>query len=212
MRKVILIITLTILMLLTCAHVGTASEDSPINYTAYRESWDTIVKSDESQRNCVDAAVLYARENPDWFFITMSPNPEFRHQPHMANYKIEGNKLIIHDELFNFDYEDTISENMVIPYYMLLPEKFDKAWEGETYIHFETNEDEITRTYISLSDNRDEFFDYNATSITEVVPVNAAVEENNTIVNTTVFSSNETTVSTGIGDVVIALIKSILPN
>lgn len=210
MRKSISLILLVTLVLST-VQVCSASNDNPINYTAYRESWDPVLKSDDTQGNCVDAAVMFARENPEWSFLTVAPDVEFRHQPHMVNYKIEGNLLKIHDELFKFNYEDIINESMTIPYHMLFPETFDEAWDGETYFNFVEDEEDIIRTYITLEDNRDEFFDYNATSITEVVPVNTTVDENSTTVNTTVSSSSETTVSAEIGDVVIALIKSILP-
>lgn len=159
MKKVSLILVL--ILFLSAVHISTASEDSPIDYEAYRKSWDPTLQSNKSQQNCVDNSILYARENTGWFFVTMSPDPNFRHQAHMANCKIEGNLLIIHDTSFQFHYEiEIVNKSITIPYHLVYPETFDKAWEGETYFHIYENEEDIVRRYITTIDNRNEFFDY----------------------------------------------------
>jgi hypothetical protein len=166
--KIILSLILAIIVV-SLLPIETVAEENTINYTAYRQSCDPIIRADTSQQNCLDEAVLFARNNSDYFFVIMSPDPEFRHQPHMANCQINGDTLIIYDIGFNFRYKITISnESMIIPYHLVFPESFDDAWGGETYLHFVRNETDIIRNYISITDNRNDYFDYENVSSLEV--------------------------------------------
>jgi hypothetical protein len=204
------------IIVLSLLPIGAAAEENTIDYDAYRASWD-LLQTDGNVRTCVENSVIYARNNTGYGFAIISPNPKFHHQPHMVNYKIEGDTFIIYDSSFSYRYQfDNFFPNASIfmPYHRVYPDIFDEQWDKEIFIYLMPTEKEIIRAFISLDDNRDEFFDYNATAIIEKVPITSTVEQNNTIVNTTVSSSNQSTTSdVGIYHVIIALIKNILyPN
>lgn len=155
----IFISALFILVLIFSVPCVSADEGS-IDYKTYRESWD-ILPADQNDWYCVQYSVNYARNNPGWKFLIISPSPDFRYHPHMLNYKIEGEILKIHDPTWGFSSDlEIVSEDMYVPHYLLDVENFDSRWTGPVYFYFTENESEIRQSFIRLSDNRDRYFDY----------------------------------------------------
>lgn len=149
-----------IALLLMISSLSTASAENEIDYDAYRNNLD-FLKEDKEDWVCVDHAVNYSRHNPEWGIVILSPSPHFNLQPHMTNYMIEGNTLLIHEAQVNHTYElKIVNGSMNIPYYEDFPDIFIKQWEGATYFHFIPDESDVIRVYVTLKDNRDEFFDY----------------------------------------------------
>ncbi|WP_292464337.1 hypothetical protein [Methanolobus sp.] len=140
--------------------VSAVSGENDIDYDTYRNSWD-LLNEDKNDWVCVDHAVNYSRHNPEWGIVIPSPSPRFSVQPHMTNYKINGNTLLIHEAQVNITYElEIVDGTMIVPYYDDFPGSFTRYWEGSTYFHFIPNETGVVRVYTVLKDNRDEFFDY----------------------------------------------------
>lgn len=147
-------------LLLAIMPSGIASAENNIDYAAYRENQD-FLKEDQNDWVCVDHAVNYSRHNPGWGVVIVSPSPRFSVQPHMTNYRIDGNTLLIHEAQVNKTYElRIVNGTMTIPYYEDFPGVFYQLWEGPTYFHFIPNETDVVRVYSILKDNRAEFFDY----------------------------------------------------
>jgi hypothetical protein len=169
-----------IVLLLMIVPVSSGSGENGIDYDTYRNSWD-LLNEDKDDWVCVDHAVNYSRHNPEWGMVILSPSPRFSVQPHMTNYKIDGNTLLIHEAQVNITYElEIVNGTMTVPYYEDFPGSFSKYWEGSTYFHFIPNETGVVRVYTVLKDNRDEFFDYgyispdNITNTTIELDYNAA--------------------------------------
>lgn len=148
------------ILLLIVAPVCASSAENSVDYAAYRNSWD-LLNENKDDWVCVDHAVNYSRNNPGWGMVILSPSPRFSVQPHMTNYRIDGNRLLIHEAQVNITYEMPIVDGpMRVPYYENFPGVFVKQWEGETYFHFIPDETGVVRVYTILRDNRNEFFDY----------------------------------------------------
>ena len=167
-----------IALFLLIAPVSIVSGESGVDYDAYKEKWDLLYE-DKNDWVCVDHAVNYARNNPGWGVVILSPSPVFRYQPHMANYKIDGNMLLIHEPQVNLTYElEIVNGSMTVPFYEDYPEDFSSQWARPTYFHFIPNETDVVRTYYSLQDNRDEFFDYENMSSYEPVNLTSELDDN----------------------------------
>ncbi|WP_406657319.1 hypothetical protein V7O62_01835 [Methanolobus sp. ZRKC2] len=166
-----------IALLLIIASIGTVSGENDIDYQAYMNNQD-FLKEDKNDWVCVDHAVNYSRNNPEWGMVILSPSPRFSLQPHMTNYKISGNTLFIHEAQVNRTYElEIVNGTMTVPYYEDFPEFFSRHWEGATYFHFIPDEEDVIRVYSVLNDNRVDFFDY--TNISQDETVNITVEHDN---------------------------------
>lgn len=175
---------------------GVSSGENGIDYDSYRNSWD-LLKENKDDWVCVDHAVNYSRNNPGWGMVILSPSPRFSVQPHMTNYMIDGNRLLIHEAQVNITYEIQIVDGpMTVPYYEDFPGIFSKQWEGETYFHFIPDETGVVRVYTILKDNRNEFFDY-AYVAEENLTNGTAGHEN---IPTSVLSENLSGNKTGITD------------
>lgn len=189
--------------------VSSVSGENEIDYNAYKNNWDLLYE-DENDWVCVDYAVNYSRNNPGWSMVILSPSPSFKFQPHMANYKITGSMLLIHEPQANLTYElEIVDGTMTVPYYDDFPGAFSSQWARGTYFHFIPNETDVVRTYVSLKDNRGDFFDYenmsrdditNITNITNVTvklddTVAAVVNGNNSssMINDTTIINDTTT-------------------
>ena len=158
--------------------ISIVSGENSVDYDAYKEKWDLLYE-DKNDWVCVDYAVNYARNNPGWNVVILSPSPAFRYQPHMANYKIDGNMLLIHEPQVNLTYKlEIVNGSITVPFYEDYPEDFSSQWARPTYFHFIPNETDVVRTYYSLQDNRDEFFDYENMGSYE--PVNLTSNINDT--------------------------------
>ena len=95
------------------------------------------VRPDKDTWTCYDHSIDYANNHDEWEVLTISHHRYFQGQSHMVNYRIEGNTMYIHDELYDID--------MVYHNFKHAPEFF----------HF-WNSDEIPkRNYYYLIDNRD---------------------------------------------------------
>lgn len=159
MRKEFTIICL-IALALSAFVLPTAASESTIDYEAYRASWD-ILASDESQYTCVDYAIVFSRENPGYGFLGISPDERFGVQPHMINYKLENDTLVLYDNTYSMRYEVenfSIDDQIYLPYHTLFPSVFDKEWEGEIYIYVMPDESKLIRTFYFLNENRDVLF------------------------------------------------------
>ena len=158
--------------------VSSGSGENGIDYDTYRNSWD-LLNEDKNDWVCVDHAVNYSRHNPGWGIVILSPSPRFSVQPHMTNYKIDGNKLLIHEAQVNITYElEIVNGTMTVPYYKNFPGSFSKYWEGSTYFHFIPNETGVVRVYTVLKDNRDEFFDYGYISQDNITNTTVELDDN----------------------------------
>ncbi|MCQ6963538.1 hypothetical protein [Methanolobus chelungpuianus] len=147
-------------LLLLIMPAGASSGENGIDYDSYRNSWD-LLKENKDDWVCVDHAVNYSRHNPGWGMVILSPSPRFSVQPHMTNYMIDDNRLLIHEAQVDITYEIPIVDGpMTVPYYKDFPGIFSRQWEGETYFHFIPDEAGVIRVYTILKDNRNEFFDY----------------------------------------------------
>ncbi len=194
--------TVMIALLLMIMPVGAIPDESGIDYNAYRNSWD-MPHEDENDWVCVDYSVNYSRNNPEWGMVILSPSPNFKFQPHMANYRIVGNTLLIYEPQAGLTYElEIVNGTMNVPYYEDFPDAFSKEWERGTYFHFIPNETDVIRAYVLLKDNRGDFFDYenisrdDRTNITELDDNFDVVmiEDNvNSTINGTTLLDNGTT-------------------
>jgi len=167
-----LLIVFIIAFALFLPQAGAVPDENGIDYEAYKDSWD-ILDNNKANWNCVDIAVNFSRNNPEWGLVVLSPSKTFKVQPHMVNYKIEGNKLIIHDAGFRMTQSMEIVENkdaMIIPYSKRYPELFSPLWNSYTYYHFIEDEDSILRYSNGLKDNRKEFFDFANLTSDNVIP------------------------------------------
>lgn len=153
-------------LLLTPVNIAYAELDA--DYNAYKEKWDLLYE-DKSDWLCFDYSIDYSRNHPGWGMVILSPSPAFRFQPHMANYKIEGNMLYIHEPQANLTYElEIVNGSLTVPFYEDFPDDFSSQWARPTYFHFIPNESGVLRTYYSLQDNRNEFFDYENVSTNDI--------------------------------------------
>lgn len=77
----------------------------------YQEGSFDPVRHDVDSWTCVDHAINYARENPEWGVVTVSSNPNFKGRSHMVNYHIVDGELHIYDATQNLrmDFCDTES-------------------------------------------------------------------------------------------------------
>ncbi|MDW7733604.1 MAG: hypothetical protein SCH66_14395 [Methanolobus sp.] len=191
-----------IALLLMIMPVGGVSSENVVDYDAYRNNWDLLYE-DENDWVCLDYAVSYSRNNPGWGMVILSPSPSFKFQPHMANYKIDGSMLLIHEPQVNRTYElEIVDGTMTVPYYDDFPGAFSSQWARGTYFHFIPNETDVVRTYVSLKDNRGDFFDYenmsrdDITNITVKLDDSVAVVENgnnsSSMINDTTITNNTT--------------------
>ncbi len=172
-----------IALFLLIAPVSIVSGESGVDYDAYKEKWDLLYE-DKNDWVCVDHSVNYARNNPGWSVVILSPSPAFRFQPHMANYKIDGNMLLIHEPQVNLTYElEIVNGSMTVPFYENYPEDFSSQWARPTYFHFIPNETDVVRTYYSLQDNRDEFFDYENMSSNDTINITSEINDTDIMVN-----------------------------
>jgi hypothetical protein len=159
MRKEFTIICLIALAISTFI-LPTAASESTIDYAAYRASWD-ILASDESQYTCVDYAIVFSRENPGWGFVGISPDAGFHHMPHMINYKLENNTLVLYDNTYSMRYEIenfSCDTPVYLPYHSFYSSVFDEAWDGEIYMNFMPTENNLVRYFVEISDNREILF------------------------------------------------------
>ena len=88
-RLFYLFITCYLIVLLSCA-VITRAEPVIIEN---RNSW-----------TCYDWSTQFKEDNPEWGILTMSNNIYFKGVSHMVNYQLRGNDLLIHDQLYQWDY------------------------------------------------------------------------------------------------------------
>jgi hypothetical protein len=195
--------TVMIALLLMIMPVGAVSDENVIDYNTYRNSWD-LLSEDENDWVCVDYSVNYSRNNPEWGMVILSPSPNFKFQPHMANYKIVGNTLLIHEPQADLTYDlKIVNGTMNVPYYEDFPDAFSKEWERGTYFHFIPNETDVIRAYVLLKDNRGDFFDYNNMSRDDTTNITIELDDNvdvvmiednvNSTINGTTILNNETT-------------------
>lgn len=198
--KCITIRTMVIIsLLLLIMPAGASFGENGIDYDSYRNSWD-LLKEDKEDWVCVDHAVNYSRNNPGWGMVILSPSPRFSVQPHMTNYMIDGNRLLIHEAQVNITYEIPIVDGpMTVPYYEDFPAIFSRQWEGETYFHFIPDETGVVRVYTILKDNRNEFFDYAYVAQENLTNSTAGYEDSTTSVLSENLSGNITG-STGMPD------------
>ncbi|WP_129582708.1 hypothetical protein [Methanolobus psychrotolerans] len=158
--------------------LGVIAAENSIDYTAYRNNWD-LLNENKDDWVCVDHAVNYSRNNPGWGIVIISPSPRFSVQPHMTNYKIDANRLLIHEAQINITYElEIVNGTMTVPYYEDFPGVFSKHWESGTYFHFIPNETGVVRVYTMLKDNRDEFFDYEYISLDDLGNTTVELDDN----------------------------------
>lgn len=163
-----------IALILMIIPISTVSGENAVDYDAYKDKWDLLYE-DKNDWLCVDYAVNYARNNPGWGMVILSPSPAFRYQPHMVNYRIEGNMLLIHEAQVNHTYEiEIVNGTMTVPFYEEFPNDFSSQWARGTYFHFIPNETKVVRTYFSLNDNRNDFFDYE--NISRHQTINTSIE------------------------------------
>lgn len=109
-----------------------------------------IVRPDKNSWVCVDYAVSYTRDNPEYGIVTISTHPYFRGVSHMVNYKIDqANKtLIIHDDMLSVDFNVSYDSDIIgLPYV---------GYTECAYFHFWLSDEQIKRNYILLKDNREE--------------------------------------------------------
>jgi hypothetical protein len=159
---------LILLLFLLLAPLHSVYAENNVDYDAYKDKWDLLYE-DKSDWLCFDYSIDYSRNHPGWGMVILSPSPAFRFQPHMANYKIEGNMLYIHEPQANLTYElKIVNGSMTVPFYEDFPDAFSSQWTRPTYFHFIPNESGVLRTYYSLQDNRADFFDYKNLSTTNV--------------------------------------------
>lgn len=65
-----------------------------------------VIPKTQDDFTCFDYSIAYAKENPDWGIVTISDNQWFGVFSHMVNYQFtENNTLMIHDGLYQYDYE-----------------------------------------------------------------------------------------------------------
>ncbi len=159
---------LILLLFLLIAPINSVYAEDNVDYDAYKDKWDLLYE-DKSDWLCFDHSIDYARNHPGWGMVILSPSPAFRFQPHMANYKIKGNMLYIHEPQANTTYDlKIVNGSMTVPFYEDFPDDFSSQWARPTYFHFIPNESGVLRTYYVLQDNREEFFDYENISVTDV--------------------------------------------
>ncbi len=146
----------------------------------------------------------YSRNNPEWGMVILSPSPNFKFQPHMANYRIVGNTLLIHEPQADLTYElEIVDGTMNVPYHEDFPDAFSKEWEHDTYFYFIPNETDVIRAYVLLKDNRGDFFDYDNMSRDDTTNIPIGLDDNvdaviiednvNSTTNDTTLLNNETT-------------------
>lgn len=179
MRGTILFTLLALSLFMSSA--GAVPDKNGIDYEAYRDNWDFLPEN-KSEWLCTEYAVNYSRHHPGWGMVTLSPSPTFRHQPHVANYRIEENILFIHEPQAHITYElEIVNASMTVPFYEDFPNIFSEKWKGETYFYFNPNETGLTRKFVMLGDNRDRFFDYeklHPANKTQVCTEDETAEEN----------------------------------
>lgn len=94
-----------------------------------------VIPKTQDDFTCFDYSIAYAKENPDWGIVTISNNQWFRGVSHMVNYQFtENNTLMIHDGLYQYDYE-----------------LYD--WQGAHFYHFWLENETPCRNYKVLQDN-----------------------------------------------------------
>ncbi|WMW25070.1 hypothetical protein RE474_13460 [Methanolobus sediminis] len=173
---------LIILLFLLISPVNIVYAETGVDYDAYKDKWDLLYE-DKSNWLCFDYSIDYARNHPGWGMVILSPSPAFRFQPHMVNYKIEGNMLYIHEPQANLTYElEIVNGSMNVPLYDDFPNSFSSQWTRPTYFYFIPNESGVLRTYYSLQDNRNEFFDYeniSSSNISQTMEIESTMEELN---------------------------------
>lgn len=163
-----------IALILMIIPISTVSGENAVDYDSYKDKWDLLYENKDDWL-CVDYAVNYARNNPGWGMVILSPSPAFRYQPHMVNYRIDGNMLLIHEPQVNHTYEiEIVNGTMTVPFYENFPNDFSSQWARGTYFHFIPNETKVLRTYYSLNDNRNDFFDY--ANISKHQTINTSIE------------------------------------
>jgi hypothetical protein len=105
------------------------------------------VRPDKSTWVCYDYSIDYSRNHPEWKIVTMSGNSGFRGVSHMVNYKMVGDFMLIHDEMYGnnlyFRYDRRTTDN---PYY------------EEAYYHFYDVNETPLRMYMYMADNSETFF------------------------------------------------------
>lgn len=170
-----------LLLFLLIAPINIVYAETGVDYDAYKEKWDLLYE-DKSDWLCFDYSIDYARNHPGWGMVILSPSPAFRFQPHMVNYKIEGNMLYIHEPQVNRTYElEIVNGSMNVPLYDDFPNDFSSQWTRPTYFYFIPDESGVLRTYYALQDNRNDFFDYenlSRSNVSETVAVTAMAELN----------------------------------
>nr|WP_321498320.1 hypothetical protein [uncultured Methanolobus sp.] len=182
-----------LLLFLLVAPVNVVYAETGADYDAYKDKWDLLYE-DKSDWLCFDYSIDYARNHPGWGMVILSPSPSFRFQPHMVNYKIEGNMLYIHEPQANRTYElEIVNGSMNVPLYDDFPNDFSSQWARPTYFHFIPNESGVRRTYYALPDNRNEFFDYANLSISNVSETTAVTSTKTT---STTTNATTTTIAT----------------
>lgn len=94
-----------------------------------------VIPKAQDDFTCFDYSIAYAKENPDWGIVTISDNQWFWGLSHMVNYQFtENNTLMIHDGLYQYDYE-----------------LYD--WQGVQFYHFWLENEIPCRDYKVLQDN-----------------------------------------------------------
>jgi hypothetical protein len=61
------------------------------------------IRENKEAWTCYDNSINYEKLN-GWDCVTISENQYFKGVSHMVNYQLEGENLIIHDELYKMDY------------------------------------------------------------------------------------------------------------
>jgi len=179
--KTIIIIALITLLLLAVPISAADQDNNTIDYDSYRNNWDSLPENQDDWI-CVDHALNYSRNNLEWGMVIVSPSPRFSVQPHMTNYKIEGNTLLIHEAQINKTYELEITNNtMTIPYHKDFPNIFLEEWEKGTYFHFIPDKTNVIRVYTILNDNRDDFFDYENMSVNDTTDVSVELDDSDEV-------------------------------
>lgn len=166
--------------------VGAVPDENGIDYEAYMQQSQDIVQTDEGSWNCVDVAVNYSRHNPEWGFVTISPNANFRGVSHLINYKIVDDEIVFYDAGFKTTALvpiDIALDEVRMDYHDLHPSAFGHEWNNAIYLHFSENESDVVRSYMVLFDNREDFLKYDE-NVAEIDDVNvSAVNESVSVVN-----------------------------
>ena len=94
-----------------------------------------IMPKPQEAWTCVDYSLDFAKQNPNWGIVTISNNQLFYDVSHMVNYQFtENNTLMIHDGLYQYDYELC-------------------DWQGTQFYHFWIPGETPCRYYRVLQDN-----------------------------------------------------------